>query len=166
MHVAWCLWLCQWSTGSRLCLVRTLGRSIYYQNLVLCRRLQIYDLDFILWSVRPEVFKAKALKTSGLGLVLAGLGLDTVGLVNITEWRRWRRNQTPPSSSGPVVTNVIKRRWRSAGIPVPRATLVETAASQRQLKCQLPASHSVSEKKQQRYASHDKIIISFSTDLY
>ena len=25
-----------------------------------------------------------ALKTSGLGLVLAGLGLDTVGLVNIT----------------------------------------------------------------------------------
>jgi len=34
---------------------------------------------------------ALALKTSGLGLVLAGLGLDTVGLVNITERNTQRK---------------------------------------------------------------------------
>jgi len=45
--------------------------------LVLCRRLQIYDLDFILWSVRPWPWRPLALALYCLALALTLLALLT-----------------------------------------------------------------------------------------
>ena len=48
----------------------------YFVNLVLCRRLQIYDLDFILWSVRPWPWPWRPLAMA-LALALTLLALLT-----------------------------------------------------------------------------------------